>query len=302
MLLSNPPWIDQVLRNNWRKLASRVSEDALPRPMEGRRIWKFEEFGTGHYGAVYPTNIPGLVFKITSDFDEARFVQFALNQGWIPDGMVQYVGVLEFPDVTYRRRRTFALWREEAIDFDQNEVYRKTQNAYRRREMYRSVRMLQIYKIVSHAVRMAAKKNPRALVKALSSRALQERAWQVASEIYRDYSQIERIFLKQAVSMFEHGYRRTYAPKYDRAEKIAIGLDTCRYIAQEMGSTEGLSEIGTALEYYQENGMLLADVHMANIGLATRPDYSEPIPVIRDPGHAVPLTPEAQNTIVPVLL
>lgn len=289
MLLSNPAWIDQIIRDNWHRLASRVSEDALPRPQPRPRVWRFKEFGVGHYGAVYPTSIPGLVFKITSDLDEARFVQFALNlakkEGYFPNGLVRYVAVLEIVDARHPRGRPiYALWREEATDFKRPPMSR----SYEYREMNRAIDTLMRYKSISHLVKIASMTDPDAIFEA--EKYDDRNSYEQAAAIFEDTEKAMRLL-------------RTNAYRLPRARRVAIALRACEFIAQSLWSDSPLSLIGDTLEYYQNAGMLLADVHMANVGMATRPDdYDEPVPVIRDPGHAVPLTPAAKSTYVPVLL
>jgi hypothetical protein len=52
-----------------------------------------------------------------------------------------------------------------------------------------------------------------------------------------------------------------------------------------MQNTDGSDLIGSALRYYLEQGLLLADVHANNVGKVERTSGW----VITDPGHAVPL-------------
>lgn len=298
MLLPNPPWIDRLLHTYWERLSAAVSPESLPKLGKGR---KFEEFGTGHYGSVYPTSIPGLVCKVTSDADEARVVQFILQNDLDLPGMVKYTGVVEIPGVAYRKRRVFVLWREEARDYNAETLLGHLPDRYEVSVFQQAFKWLQNYKDVSHMVRMTARANQRAFSEALSSQRIQERAWDKAAEIYDDGAELYRLMYGRSFSPYgiSSTPRRTYY-KYP-SERIAIGLVVCRFISEQMLSSPGFPEIGDALFKMQDAGMLLADVHRANIGLAYREDYAGLVPVIRDPGHALPLTPEAASVVVPTL-
>ena len=60
-------------------------------------------------------------------------------------------------------------------------------------------------------------------------------------------------------------------------------------------------EVGTALHDLLVDGeILLADVHLGNIGKVTRPDYGDGLVVITDPGHAVFLK-DRQMPVIPRL-
>jgi hypothetical protein len=78
-------------------------------------------------------------------------------------------------------------------------------------------------------------------------------------------------------------------------KRVAVAaLNECASIAEVMEHTAENSTIGEALAFYLEHGILLADVHANNVGVATRPpddDYDDyhAMNVITDPGHMVPL-------------
>ena len=71
-----------------------------------------------------------------------------------------------------------------------------------------------------------------------------------------------------------------------------------------MENTNHASEVGAALGFYLNEGILLADVHRQNIGQVTRADSDygpQTYTVITDPGHAVPLDRKWANVQVPEL-
>jgi hypothetical protein len=106
----NPPWVNKLLRKHTKKLASLVPPEWVPEPDVK---WTYEEYGCGHYGCVLPVPDGRVVLKITSDPTEAAFVTIYLGLKDKPIGITRYHQIVELPD-QYRRRRTFAIWRDEA--------------------------------------------------------------------------------------------------------------------------------------------------------------------------------------------
>lgn len=58
---SNPPWADTILKAAYPAIQAAAPQSALPIPEErvdqsGRKKKGWREYGTGHYGTVYPTN------------------------------------------------------------------------------------------------------------------------------------------------------------------------------------------------------------------------------------------------------
>lgn len=285
MLQQNPVWIDRVLRSNWQKLVRVVSADALPH-IDGR---KFVPFGEGHYGAVYPTGIPSIACKVTSDQDEARFVTFAMRlaerEKYWPPGITQYVGVLGIADTVHRGRPVFVLWREEAKDYDGALLVSggRPLDRHAQRTIYSAELNLTNYKQVAHKVRLLARERPAILEEA---KRWERWAWDINGEILDGFS----------TGKFSHVHRLFLGTLrgWSGPQRVAFGLRRCMVLAEMMGSEPVLTHVGEAFEYYQDEGMLLADVHMANIGMAHRSGYNGPVDVIRDPGHALPLTEQAR--------
>jgi predicted GIY-YIG superfamily endonuclease len=84
------------------------------------------------------------------------------------------------------------------------------------------------------------------------------------------------------------------------AEKAAIAVRQAQSLAEEMAHTYASDAIGGAMDFYIDEGILLADVHANNVGVVTRPpdenyDDWHGINVITDPGHMVPLDPKWLN-------
>jgi hypothetical protein len=78
-----------------------------------------------------------------------------------------------------------------------------------------------------------------------------------------------------------------FIDRFRGAQMLAASLRACGVLAEMMGSTATSDLVGQALEYYLDQNVLLADVHANNVGLVEREDYTKPIWVITDPGHAV---------------
>ncbi len=87
----NPPWAVKVLKMYWPRLQQAAKQ--LPGPMKGAMPVSpiAEEFGCGFFGCVFPTNKPGIVFKLTKDRNEAQFVSWLLKHD--PKGK-KYPGIL----------------------------------------------------------------------------------------------------------------------------------------------------------------------------------------------------------------
>lgn len=76
---------------------------------------------------------------------------------------------------------------------------------------------------------------------------------------------------------------------YKGAQRVALGLRACEAVAELSANEPEGYLVGQALGYYLDHDLLLADVHINNIGEVERDGYREPLLVITDPGHAVSL-------------
>jgi hypothetical protein len=83
-----------------------------------------------------------------------------------------------------------------------------------------------------------------------------------------------------------------------RAEKAAVALAACVRYASEIANIERGSSVGAALCELIEQGIVLADVHLNNVGLVRRNDTDW---TITDPGHAVFLDPKYEDVEIEVL-
>lgn len=281
-LQPNPAWTDRILKAHWDSIQRSVGKHLMP---------KWAELGEGHYGVVFQTRRPGVVMKITSDPDEARFVVAALSLEEWPAGIVRYYKIARLPE-TYRRRPVYAIWREEAVATGHylvraeraklDELAPDGQKDYLRRAGQEFFALLSAWLTAARRVRDASKRTRdrrRFLAKIEQARRVDR--YETATEFV------------QAVT--EHQQGRGGSLKMgviDRArgvERLAIALDACRIVAELMEHTYASQYVGEALRFYLERDILLADVHQGNIGEVVRPRYG-PMVVITDPGHAVFLT------------
>jgi len=285
---SNPPWADKALSSIYDRLSDHVDSKWLPVPV-GKK--KFKEFGCGHYGCVYPTSTPGIVCKITSDVSEAAFVAAYHKIGKKPEGIVTYYDVLKIAGASHRKRPVFVLWREEVqpVTFHAfmvgNSSYTEVENA------------LVGAKIVAHNARIAllgikdANKRIARAQEALK-RMDDVAGWDgIGNSVYVG----SRIRSFRSTAEYTDSYRKRM-PK-DRF--LAWAFYMFSQFTDNLDMSFGISA-GTALRFYFDKGLLLADVHTANVSLALPdPDYpNDKNWVISDPGHAVALTHDFDNLVI----
>jgi len=232
-------------------------------------------YGCGHYGCVYPTQNPEIVLKVTTDPTEAAFVQIAQTLGF-PDGIVKYYRI-EATAATYRGRTAYLIWRESAYEvgdvFGGIVAITRDADPYLRRTALEASKYLSMFQGYAGLIRNS-------IIKSSDPVALQ-----VAAAQFADWAWNE-INWEDSVSRIKQyrGPQRLAA-----AERAALGT------AQMLGSTYLFDEVGQALEYYLNRGLLLADVHGGNIGRVRREDYGEEgLIVVTDPGHLVDLRPYYQ--------
>ena len=108
-------WADKFIDKNTNLLLSNSSEDELPNGY-------VSDDPCGYYGCVYRTNKEHVVFKVTSDITEIKFVELILQMGEEPEGIVKYYRIVKFPG-SYRGRPVYGIWREEAFDIGKYDRY-----------------------------------------------------------------------------------------------------------------------------------------------------------------------------------
>jgi hypothetical protein len=264
-----PPWAKKAerlldysgVRQGW---APTTSTDAL---------------GCGHYGCVYALPDPGVVLKFTSDPTEVSFIKRAMEIGDWPEGIVEYYAVREV-EMTYRKRPIFAIWRESAFSVGLPSSGYGRPKDYEEQSMAHFHKRLQQFK--EHAARfkqMIDKKKGAARSAFLAEiDSLEQWAW--------DHIALEDAEGRSRPEGWGYMYARLESQR--GARRAAASLRACRILA-EMMANEYLSDlVGGALDFYLDNGILLADVHANNVGQVHRDGYDQW--VITDPGHAVELS------------
>jgi len=262
---SNPPWSDRLIKTNLEEMR----ESGMPMPDLD------DELGTGHYGAVYSTEDPEIVFKVTSDPTEAHFIKKATPLGF-PDGIVEYYAIIDM-EGTFRKRGTYGIWREAAFvvglphqDFGRDDYQKRSLRDFRNH--------LDWFKTAAAVARDTLKrsKDPAALFS--ESKRYEQWAW-------------DNISTDEAMPpMVYGGMRREPLKGYRGSQRVAAAIRACAVVAENMEHTYLSDLVGGALSFYLDNGILLADVHGNNVGrVARRDDYDEGEGpwVITDPGHAV---------------
>jgi hypothetical protein len=311
-LASNPPWVSRVLRSNWNDLVAVVGVDAMPRPAMPGSVgdgFEPEEYGTGHYGTVMPTNTPGVVCKVTSDPAEAIFVACALSLGRFPDGIVHYERIVAVEE-SHKRRPVFVLWRQEANDVgfladlpgqrpwqrgDGERTSRGSQD-WELREAREAAALIDNTRTAAGLARDALKRSPGLYEK---SKKLESWAYDLAGE-HVDLMDKEAPFRwdrLQVVKSVANAISRQRGP-----HRVALALRFFEMGAEMMEhNSPTLTYVGRALDFYLENGLLLADVHLNNIGkiVVGMDDDVEEHVAITDPGHAVLLDERYASVSIP---
>jgi hypothetical protein len=289
----NPPWVSILVK----KYCGQLQSVGMPMPKMKSGCIIDKEYGTGHYGSVFPTDKHGTVFKVTSDEDEAFFVANYFTFKNKPEGIMRYYAIYALPE-KHRGRNVYVLWREEAVEVGLTKYAGLT---YDEKE---TQTLIKRYKDIAHEARMISEK---ALKKFnggtteywswmqsqlnLSDRMADEFAEHYGEEAPSDDNRYNGV---TAAILRRH--------KGDR-NRFAWLIESCAKISEEMENANGLVYlVGGALSEYQEQGLLLADVHLNNVGFVEgRQDYSGRILVITDPGHAVNLNPALSHVEIPTL-
>lgn len=273
-------WTVRMLSNWWEELVAVVPPEWLPvdAPKENRRrVRRIREYGCGRYGCVYPTGQPGLVFKLTTDRSEAAFVVAAMQLSEWPEGMVRYHRIYQLEGESHYRRPVYALWRQEGHNV--GDLGGGISERYQRR---------------------FGVSDCRSFVEDL--RAFQKTAARVRSIVRNARRKPELLARVAELSSWARTYYRHSGPKWLRgAEHVAVARLECESLAAFMSGNSAGYLVGQALDYYLDHGLLLADLHLGNIGELFPPDFTTWELGITDPGHMVPLDAKWLDLEVPLL-
>lgn len=311
---SNPPWSDKILSNYWAALEKRVGAAWMPvarRTVAGlggvraqvaelqasvdrgmadeywlsilqaskARLAKlekakpkgYEEFGCGHYGCVMPTQTPGVVIKVTTDATEAAFVAayLSLPRGQRPVGIIPYLRILAVRGESRLKRPVFILWRAEAqhlgVDGIRKWITEQRPNDadYYGRSLKKATALINTCLDAARDIRQRVHNKPDAAQVLAEAQTLRDAAF--------DYDRLP--------------------PRASRALAVAWCLNRFQQAADDLQQEPTGIYIGRALSDSLEAGLLLADVHLNNIGMPTGDLLNEigMTPVVTDPGHAIAL-------------
>jgi hypothetical protein len=308
----NPPWADKILSTHWAALEARVGAAWMPvratedprlaklksdldyadaRIAKGEQIaWRedvairyrtvakrkpkgFKEYGCGRYGCVMPTGTPGIVIKVTTDKTEAAFVAAYLS---MPKNkrpvVVPYHRLIAIRSESYSRRPVFVLWRDEAQyvgdvhGWIRNEV-RDFEKQYYLDSFDKAFPLMMTCLGAGRSIRKLIGRG--APLKTLHDAvAMMGDAWEAGA--------------------------RTHLPTHlfkNKTKHLAWLLTVFRACATGVTDEPMGSHIGQALLESFDAGLLLADVHINNIGMPTGAllERIGMAPIITDPGHAIAL-------------
>lgn len=270
----NPPWANRVIKDNWDTLVANVPAELLPTRQQLAKA----ELGAGHYGVVYETLSQDVVLKITTDITEAKFVAKAIDlakkDDW-PVGIVKYHGIVPLVG-NHRKRPVFALWRESADDVGElcgygHLAYGRPRN-WEDKDMNETYHELNRFRKWADLLRNSVKR-------------LAEKQGKTHAEVLGYLSKQVPPYLDSLGNDPKH----FFAPPWLKGEKAAITYyDLCRQQLLIMENTNAiLQPMATAMSYYFDENILLADVHCNNTGRVIRKDYGDTVIAITDPGHAI---------------
>lgn len=242
-----------------------------------QRQWRqgFTEYGSGHYGSVYPTQTPGVVCKITTDASEAQFVINAISLNKWPGGIVKYYAILRFRGKSHKNRPMYILWRDEVSP----PTLASAPEAHDRGKF---IALLHVAKNVGAEIRMTIQRH------ATSGYALSHVHKRIATALdIANHSDVAERFQADFAWLESPsrtaGWIRTLNHQRPKLEDKLSALfyafsNTCDNMHLSYGFLPG-----RALGFYKNHGMILADVHGNNV-MRSGEDW-----VISDPGHMIEL-------------
>jgi hypothetical protein len=303
----NPPWTQKAARTFFRLAESRIDvTQGLPRPkvavevpyvpVPGRyhatgkkKPPKFEEYGTGHYGTVMPTEKEGVVMKVTSDDTEANFVKAALaiekeRKGNWPDGMTRYIDIYRMGGTSHRGRGAYVLWREELLPHSQSfGQFSTTFTDYDKRANREGEFEMKVYMALArNFFKYARGRKGSDILTAVQT--FPDRLQNAAHYAYDQARELQSSWPKvsKLIPMYEIRKGANHV--------CAILLMALEWQFDMMENTYATDMVGHALNFYLRHGIVLCDIHMGNIGHRSVNGMPLVPFVILDPGHSIFLT------------
>lgn len=271
MSFGETAWVDRNLRSAWDRIAAQVPDSWMPQLIPGRKFM-IKELGCGHYGCVAPVAEPDMVFKLTSDVTEARFVVMAQT---LPEteGIVRYFKIFALGGAEHRRRPLFVLWRQDAKDIGLLSPLRLGWG-------YNIGKFVEQYSYDEYQIRNIKEGF-------LYIENFLNWAREVREKMIKLLKRVPRAEALGAVWLAFENADPEADPRYFKGvPRIGVALRKCWENAMLLQNTDVVYPLGAALGNYLDEGILLADVHTNNIGR----DQNNQL-VITDPGHAVEFHP-----------
>jgi hypothetical protein len=272
----NPAWTNSALARHWGDLGRLVPRSMLPK-LDSRSATRLhaQEYGSGVYGTVMPTNKRGVVVKVTSDPTEAKFA-YILSR-WpanrYPPGLVRYFKVFQLSG-QHAHRPIYILWREEAYN-----VGRTLRSDSQTADFFYDIR---------------DKADP---------------SFRLTSDEYD-----RRSYLRPIVNAEREFKGRTGCEGFGSCPgtlmkiRLAVasdatfagyGVQAARSIANDMAHGSHAALVGAAIRDLIDHGLVLADVHLGNIGHVRRGGVTRT--VITDPGNVAFLTRRYDGVVPPTI-
>lgn len=277
----NPAWADQVTQKFCDQISAAAKRYRLPRPQLDEKcvIPDAALLGEGAYGAVYDTDEPDCVFKITSDATEAHFVATALalrrDKGVDPPGMIDFRAVYALPHKS-RGDDIFLIWREKAVTTGLPE------NA-------KSCAMSAFIDLLENFYESGEYVNEYLYDKIFQEQLISKKDeyWKWIDQQVSDANDILNGKLKSPVR------HRT---------DIASAIADCYKISDEMMHIgQDAYYVADAIRTYLKSGILICDIHSENVGIVNRGRCNSKQWVITDPGHVLILKRNLSDVPIPVL-
>jgi len=303
-VFGNPPVfkggsIEDFIMKNWNFIEGVLGERAMPNTPLGDHT-----LGSGMYGSVFSSKSPSLVFKVTTDKTEGKFIEALLplikekkssEKGLV--GLVKYYGIIMFP-MPNSKHKIYMLVREKVL----HPGYRGIMSFYidrlwRERILRKDTYDRDMKKLEDNG------HNLREYMERLASlgggffflmKKMKWKSREFQGGLHRG------LLIKRTDEEWENHYitYRHYHAKWSRQPegvqvKLFVGLlaqqarmmrDGVWVVPHDRGKFWMGKLIGRTMSYLLRNGIVIADLHEDNIGLVLR----EEEPVIMDPGHAIP--------------
>jgi hypothetical protein len=242
----------------------------------------------GHFGCVFNSEDQRVVVKVTTDVNEAQFIQAVLHLKLDMTGIVRYDSIARFPS-KFHGRNVFILWREEAQQIGSwagsEEPRDQTQNAGALVGAYHSVsrHLLRLDEHFEKTLRGASYWN--------KIKTFWDAMDDNMGEMNKAFGEIERshYFLTGAIlnTFKTHPGYFTWLlfALHQLAERLMYFPTFSQYGPDGDGEDElDVSEMGRCLKEVIDHKMVIADLHFGNIGES---QSSPGIKIVTDPGLVI---------------